>query len=120
MESLQYPNPPPRPLTRKARWRSWNEPAVRAWWLCAVGVLLVALWLLAEQLSEARAARYRIDHWTRIDDARIDQIGDTRRETFHPSVEQLATQLVKISYLDAQGNRHELSGKLTAPHGGDP
>src|SRR5438067_7775472 len=114
MERFHHPTPP-RPLTANARRRSWNEPlAVRAWWIAAIAMAIITAGLLAEQISSSRAARYRMTNWTRIDHARIEQIGDSRRETYRVTTDRLTFEPVKVSYVDAEGNPHELTGKLTA------
>jgi hypothetical protein len=87
---------------------------VRVLWLSALAVAVVAAWQLVEQLAETRATLYRIGHWTRIDDATIKQIGDSSRETYRVTVEELASKPVKVTYVDAKGVTHELTGKLTA------
>jgi hypothetical protein len=87
---------------------------VRVLWLSALAVGIVAGWQLAEQLIETRATLYRIGHWKRIDDAKIKQIGDSTRETYRVTVEELPSKPVKVTYVDAHGEAHELSGRLTA------
>jgi hypothetical protein len=87
---------------------------VRVLWLSALAVALVAAWQLVEQLAETRATLYRIGHWTRIDDAHIKQIGDSTRETYRVTVEELPSKPVKVTYVDAQGETRELGGRLTA------
>src|SRR5262245_47959626 len=114
MESLPQPPIPPRPITSKARRRSWNEPVVRVLWLSALAVAIVASWQLVEQLAETRATLYRIAHWTRINEAKIRQIGDSSRESYRVTVEELASKPVKITYVDEKGVTHELAGRLTA------
>jgi hypothetical protein len=87
---------------------------VRVLWLSALAVALVAGWQLVEQIAETRATLHRIGHWTRIDDAKIKQIGDSSRETYRVTVEELPSKPVKITYVDEKGAMHELTGRLTA------
>jgi hypothetical protein len=103
-----------RPLTSKARRRSWNEPAVRAWWLASVLLLIVFTWILLTQMLTARRGQYRVDHWTRIPAAKIVMIGTTTRTTYAIAPEELSYNPVKLSYTDATGTPRKLEGILEA------
>jgi hypothetical protein len=103
---------PLRPLTRKARRRSWNEPAVRGWWLSAAGVFVVAAWLLVDQLKVIHDGRYRLDHWHRIEAAKIEKIGREKLTNFKATPETLSSTLATLSYTDNAGTTHRLEGYL--------
>jgi hypothetical protein len=117
LESLAVAEPP-RPLTPAARRRSWNEPKVRAWWLAALAMLLLAAWLLIEQISLAREARYRVAHWKRINSALIEVIGDSSRKSYRVPPDQIVVFDVKLSYADPDAKpdapRQEVKGRLAA------
>lgn len=106
--------PTTRPITRKALRRSWREPAVRSLWMTALAVLGVFGWVLCDQLIIARSGHFRLDHWTRIDAAKLEKIGDTTRANYRVTPDMLASRPVKISYRDAAGASHELEGTLEA------
>lgn len=103
-----------RPITAKARRRSWSEPAVRSLWITALAVFLVFGWVLIDQWLIARNGRYRVDHWKRIDSAKIEKIGITTRGSFRVTPDVLPSLPVVMTYLDASGVSHELEGKLEA------
>jgi len=103
-----------RPITPKARRRSWGEPAVRTWWMLALLLMLITAWILAEQWTVIRSGRWRIEHWHRIPEAHIDKINDEARDTYRPSLEQLAIVDSTLSYVSADGKTHVVKGKLKA------
>lgn len=43
---------PPRPITSTARRRAWAEPGVRLWWMSAIAVTLVIVYLVASRALE--------------------------------------------------------------------
>ena len=102
-----------RSLTAKALRRSWHEPAVRTWWLCAALMLVVTGWLSIDQLQTGRRSRFRIEHWRRAD-AKIARIGVSVRGTYRPSVDQLATMDVLLNIPDGKGGEYDWEGRLTA------
>ena len=106
--------PTSRPITAKARRRSWSEPAVRSLWITALAMLLVFGWVLSDQWIIARNGRYRVDHWKRIDAAKIEKIGITTRGSFRVTPDVLPSLPVVVTYVDAAGASHELEGKLEA------
>ena len=103
-----------RPISAKARRRSWGEPAVRSWWLLAVALLVVTSWILIEQSLEIRSSRWRIANWHLIPNARIEKIGDTVRDTYRPQLDILVVSETTLSYVTADGQKRELKGKLKA------
>jgi hypothetical protein len=105
---------PTRPLTPKARRRSWNEPAVRAWWLAALLVLVAFSWIFLAQMFTARRGLYRVDHWTRIPVAKIVMIGNTTRSAYLVAPEDLSYNPVKLTYIDTSGTPRKLEGILEA------
>jgi hypothetical protein len=50
--SLDPPPQPPRTISPAARRRSWIEPQVRAWWLCALLLLAAVLYLCVSAISD--------------------------------------------------------------------
>ena len=110
--ALTEPQSTLRPLTPKARRRSWNEPAVRGWWLSAACVFLIAAWLFVDQLNVIRDGRYRLDHWHRIEAAKVEKLGREALTNYRASPEVLPTLYSTLSYTDSAGTTHRLEGYL--------
>ena len=104
---------PTRAITPKAARRSWHEPSVRGWWLCAAVMLVVATWLFVDQFQAARQARYRMQHWHRVD-ANLHKLFNTTRQTFRPTLYELPTLDAFLTYVDSNGKSHDVEGRLEA------
>jgi hypothetical protein len=103
-----------RPLTLKARRRSWNEPFVRGWWLSTVVLIIIIVWIFTDQMLQARHGAYRLGHWKRIDDAKIEKIGIAALTGYYASAEVLPDMVSTIGYTDSTGTAHHLAGYLKA------
>lgn len=58
---------PPRPITRNARRRSWGERHVRVWWLVALAIALVAIYVTAAQIINSTKDRWLIEKGLKLD-----------------------------------------------------
>jgi hypothetical protein len=63
----QPPAAAPRPLTARVRRRSWIEPRVRAWWMLALVLMVIAGYFVAMQFARSAQDRRLINSGVRVD-----------------------------------------------------
>ena len=103
-----------RPLTPKARRRSWNEPFVRGWWLSTIALIVIISWIFTDQMIQASHGTFRLEHWKRINDAKIEKIGREALSSFYASQEVLPGVVSTLNYVDSAGGTHRVAGYLVA------
>lgn len=54
--------PAPRPLTSRAKWRSWNELPVRVWVIVTLAVVLAGGYVTATRIRQAKQDRWLIEY----------------------------------------------------------
>jgi len=67
LPAVPPPPPAPRDVTRAASRRAWHEPRVHFWWIVAIGLLVGAAWLAAEQTVRWNYDASLIRNGTRVD-----------------------------------------------------
>ena len=50
----------PRPITARARRRAWAEPNVRLWWMSALAIGFVSLWLVSAEVIDGLSKRAKL------------------------------------------------------------
>ncbi|WP_428937050.1 hypothetical protein [Fontivita pretiosa] len=111
VEPPQLP-PPPRPLTRRARRRSWAELPVRTWLILTVLVALVTVYFTATRISQARRDRWLIQHGTAVV-ATLGQTGGHLKPKRQLRTEPLPTTII----FTLNGKRYELVESLPPKEG---
>ena len=109
-EHAVYLPDPPRELTKIVRRRTWTEPRVRMWWVLALGVLLITLYVVGSQGATWLSERRLINHGTAvqamIDAAHSQVVGNvTRGRPMPPDSE------AELSF-DWKGARQKVRGQL--------
>jgi hypothetical protein len=65
MTDTAVPNllpPIPRPVTRRASWRAWAEPAVQVWWKSALVVAIVMIYVTTLQVRQHLVRNKLLEH----------------------------------------------------------
>jgi hypothetical protein len=111
--AAQHVAPPPavpRAITANARRRSWAEPRVRNWWLMAIAIFLVALWLVGVRVYGSQSDRWLINHGVRVEADILDVEGNTLKKQYSPE-ENLRFHL---SWRMPDGKIHTANERLKA------
>jgi len=109
----QHVAPPPavpRAITPNARRRSWAEPRVRNWWLMAIAIFGVALWLVGVRVYGSQSDRWLINHGVRVEADILDVDGNTLKKQYSPE-ENLPFHL---SWRMPDGKIHAVNERLKA------
>ena len=114
MTETTAPNPPPappRPITARARQRAWAEAPVRLWWLSAVVIGLIALYVAATQISGALADRRLIEQGHVID-AKVIELDQSRSTMMRPMDRSSVLDNVLLQYDVPGSGPQEARGRL--------
>ena len=104
--------PPPRPLSRRARRRSWGELPVRIWVVLTAVVVVVLVYLAAQRIGVAMEERGLMERGRRVQ-AKVEDLVGVRAA----SVSRDAPVTVILSYAGANGQPQLLRGELPVADG---
>lgn len=98
-ETLQYQRAP-RPLSSSAARRAWGDQRVRYWWLGALVLSIIMLFVAAECITTALSERALIAHGTKVTATVMGMDGSTR-----------------VGYTLPRTDSHEVELHVTLPNG---
>ena len=104
--ALLPPPPAPRVLSAAVRARAWTEPRVRLWWVLAVGLLALALYVVGRQTFGWLRERGLIANGI-VTEALVEQAGSSTT-----AVLQQPDSVAVLSFDRPDGSRHQVTGVL--------
>src|SRR5206468_168383 len=102
---------PPRPITPAARRRATVEPRVRFWWLAAMVLGAVVLWLAGTTIWEWSREADVIKNSTPVV-ATIDAANDSINEAHIPGKKMSPSSIVVLGFT-LNGQKQQVHGRLT-------
>jgi uncharacterized protein DUF3592 len=84
--NLAAPPPPPRPITKSARRRSWAEPNVRSWLLMAALLFIIGLWWVGVRVYASWKDYSLIKNGIRVDAEILDVMGNPLHKQYSPDL----------------------------------
>jgi hypothetical protein len=102
----------PRPVNRHVARRSWAEPKVRFWWMSAVVVVLVAIFVAWGQAGAELKHRHLINHGVMVKATAVEVAGVTKHQNPNFSVMRDQQVPVKFNAILPDGKISEFGGYL--------